>query len=147
MPVTHDGISCPLPLRPVALVVGLVLVGAGAWLINAVSVVAGVAMVVAGLLALLNQKGTRRVRVIHNKLLVEDERLLTALLIGPTRNRIPWEEVREVRIEGRSLRLETAGAPFITAEGATVADLAALKASVEATRAKARAAAGDGISG
>lgn len=139
MPSTHDGISCALAPSPVWIGVGLALLGAGAWLGFAGTYVVAVALVVVGLLVLVNQKGQRRVRVLATKLLVEDERLLRALLIGPARSRVEWKDVRSVRIDGGALRLDTDGAPFVTAQGASREDLETLAARADAALAKDRA--------
>ncbi len=152
MPRTHDGISCPLRPTPIGLVLGVIGTGVGVWLLAAGSLTAGAltpgrialgaGLVFVGLLMLLNQKGTRRIRVIHSKLLVEDEHWIMALLIGPNRRRVGWEEVRSVAIDGGRLRCETAGAPFVTAEGATPEDLKILLELAQAALDKARAEAG-----
>ncbi len=139
MPTTHDGISCALAPNPAWIGIGVALLAAGAGLGYAGSYVVAVALVVVGLLVLVNQKGQRRVRVLATKLLVEDERLLRALLIGPKRSRVEWSEVRGVRIDGGSLRLDTAGAPFVTAQGASREDLETLAARADAAWVKARA--------
>ena len=139
MPITRDGITCRLPPNPVHLGVGALLVGAGGWLASAATLVGGVALILVGTLVLVNQIGNRRVRVIATKLVVEDEHLIVALLIGPIRSRVTWAEVRDVRVDGRSLRLETSGSPFVTAQGASLEDLASLKARVDAAITKERA--------
>ena len=129
MPTTHDGISCRLPLRIPRFAVGVALLAAGAWAAATAAVhpVAGGALALVGLVLALNQLGSRRVRVIESKLLVEDMHLLTGLLIGPTRTRIEWDKVKAIRVDGGALRLDTDGAPFVTAQGASAADLAFLK--------------------
>jgi hypothetical protein len=144
MPITHDGIRCPLPLSPVTLLLGAALLGGGAWLGWSGSVFVGAGLGLLGALFLLNLIGSRRVRVIETKLLVEDEPLLVAFLIGPRRRRITWEEVRGVHVAGGRLRLDTDGAPFVTAEGAAPEDLEALRMRIEGAREKARR---EGVSG
>jgi len=128
MPTTHDGIACRLPPNPARLGVGVALLAAGAWAAfsGAVHPVLGGAVALVGLFTSLNQLGSRRVRVIESKLLVEDMHLITGLLIGPTRSRIEWDRVQAVKVEGGALRLDTDGAPFVTAQGAAAADLAFL---------------------
>ena len=142
MPPTHDGITCPLAPNAVSILVGLALLGGGAWLGYSGTWLAAVPLALLGLLVLINQKGARRIRVIATKLVVEDERLIRALLIGPARSRVEWTKVRAVRIDGSSLRLETDGAPFVTAQGASKEDLEGLLARVNAAIAKERAEAG-----
>jgi hypothetical protein len=141
MPTTHDGISCPLPVNPTSVGVGLAFLGAAAALayFRIGAYVPSVGLALVGLLVLINQKGTRRIRVISSKLVVEDERLLRNLLIGPARSRVEWKQVRAVRIDGGRLKLETDAAPFVTGQGATPEDLEALKVRVEAAIAKERA--------
>jgi hypothetical protein len=139
---THDGIICPLAPNAVSVVVGLAMLGGGAWLGVGGTWLAAVPLLLLGLLVLVNQKGTRRIRVIATKLVVEDERLIRALLIGPARSRVEWTKVKAVKIDGASLRLDTDGAPFVTAQGAAPADLAFLLAKVNFAMAKDRAEAG-----
>lgn len=138
MPITHDGISCPLPPNPVWVAGTLAIGASGGWLAWDGSVVPGVALVVASALLLVTHRGIRRVRVIQSKLLVEDERLLSMLLLGPSRRRVMWEQVRGVKVDGRSLRVDTVDGPWVTAQGATPDDLEALRVKIEAARAKAR---------
>ncbi|MFZ5476806.1 MAG: hypothetical protein ACOZNI_08535 [Myxococcota bacterium] len=142
MPRTHDGISCRLPPRPLSVVVGVAMLGAGGWLGSQGRWGFAAGLLVVGTLVLLNQIGSRRVRVIHSKLLVEDEHLLTALLIGPTRDRVEWPHVKGFRIEKNALVLDTDGKPFVTAQGASPEDLEALKAAAETAWKKARAETG-----
>ncbi|MDP2314179.1 MAG: hypothetical protein Q8P41_14850 [Pseudomonadota bacterium] len=139
MPTTHDGISCTLRPDPLWIGIGLALLAGAAWFGYTGVYAAAAGLGVVGLLVLVNQKGSRRIRVIASKLVVEDERLLRNLLIGPKRSRIEWAKVRAVRIERGSLKLETDGAPFVTGQGASDEDLVGLKARVEAAIAKERA--------
>lgn len=139
MPPTHDGITCPLAPNPLWVGIGLAFLAGAAWLLRAGSWPAAVGLGIVGLIVLVNQKGGRRVRVIASKLVVEDERLLRNLLIGPARSRVEWKEVRSVTIEKGALHLATAGAPFVTAQGASKDDLELLKTRVEAAIAKERA--------
>ncbi|MDP2308054.1 MAG: hypothetical protein Q8P18_18660 [Pseudomonadota bacterium] len=139
MPITHDGISCPLPMNPVSVGVGIALGCGAAALAYLAYYVPAVGLAVVGLIVLVNQYGTRRIRVISSKLVVEDERLLRNLLIGPARSRVEWKQVRAVRIDGSRLVLETSGAPFVTGQGAAREDLEALKLRVDAAIAKERA--------
>lgn len=136
MPVEHDGISTPLPLNVVVLVIALALFGVGGAAISMGHIVGSLVFVPA-LLVFLDLFGNRRIRVIHSKLLVEDYRWITNLLIGPRRRRIEWTEVKGVKVEGGRLVLTTAGAPFVTGERASAADLAALEAMIKASMAKA----------
>lgn len=139
MSIIHDGIACRLPPRPLRVVIGLAAIGGGAWSLAAYSITIGVFAILFGALVLLNEWGVRKVKVIYSKLLVEDEHLLRMLLIGPARRRIAWSEVRGVHIDGGCLRLDTDGAPFITAQGASQEDLAALKKKIDEAWAAAKA--------
>jgi hypothetical protein len=112
MAIEHDGASCRMPLAPVGLLIGLALVGGGGFLIASSWALPGAALVLVGLIFLLEQIGTRRIRVIHSKLLVEDYRLITNLLIGPRRDRVGWEEVTALEVTGNRLVARTAKAPF-----------------------------------
>jgi hypothetical protein len=139
VPRTHDGISCPLPLRPAWIAVGVALAAAGIGGIAAGYACTGTLAILIAAYVLVNERGTRRVRVIHSKLLVEDERLLTNLLIGPRRSRVEWPKVKAIRVEGGRLVAETDAAPFVTAQGASADDLEALRALATETWQAARA--------
>ena len=139
MPTTHDGISCSLPPNPVRLVIGAALLAGGAWMGASRSWLMGAPVILGGALVVLNQFGSRRVRVIESKLLVEDMHLVMGLLIGPTRNRVEWDKAKAVKVEGGALRVETDGAPFVTAQGASKDDLEFLRARADAAFQKARA--------
>jgi hypothetical protein len=102
--LTHDGLQVPLgPNRLWQLIGVAVLAGGvawcfyarGAWLCPALT------LIVLGLLVVGNQvRGVTRVRVTFSKLLVEDERPVMGFLIGPSKRRIPWEELQTVEIVG-----------------------------------------------
>lgn len=135
MAIHHDGISAPLPKNPLSIVIGLALCGVGGWLLSQASYTLGAAALFFGVLGLVNLFGQRRIKVIHSKLLVEDEHLLRMILIGPARRRIDWTEVSAVEIDGRSLRLKTkGGADFVTAQGADPAELKLLVERIERAR-------------
>lgn len=134
MPRTRDGITCRLPLRPLAILLAIVLMLAAAGLVAAGYTCVGLSVLALAAAASLNEMGSRRIRVIFSKLLVEDDRWLTAWLIGPRRSRVGWDEVRSLKIENGALVAETAGAPFVTAQGASPDDLQALLEMAEAAR-------------
>ena len=104
MSLTHDGLQTPLPPSRLWQLIGLaVLVGGvvwcvsarGAWLCPAISVV------LVGILMFGNQLGgVTRVRITFSKLLIEDERPVMGFLIGPSKRRIPWEELKTVEVVG-----------------------------------------------
>jgi hypothetical protein len=137
MAITHDGITCRLPPSLPRVAVGFAALGCAGWLVSTGQYLPGGGLGFFALLYLLNQIGSRRIRVIDSKLLVEDEHLLLNLLIGPSRRRINWTEVKSVHVDSGRLRLETSGSPFITAQGASAEDLESLRARIEATRARA----------
>jgi hypothetical protein len=107
MALTHDGLQTPLPPNRLWQLVGLaVLVGGiawcvvarGAWLCPAISTIA------IGALMFANQLGgVTRVRVTFSKLLVENERPVMGFLIGPSKRRIPWEELQSVSSDGQKV--------------------------------------------
>ena len=137
MAITHDGITCRLPPSVPRLAAGLAALGCAGWLASTGRYLPAGGLGFFALLYLHNQLGSRRIRVIDSKLLVEDEHLLLNLLIGPSRRRINWTDVKSVHVDSGRLRLETTGVPFLTAEGASAEDLESLRARIEATRARA----------
>jgi hypothetical protein len=145
MPITHDGIEYPLPLSPVGLGVRVAILIGGVWLATHGQLAVGLPLALVGLVAAINQTGWRRIRVIHSKLLVEDEKLISTLLIGPSRRRVGWEEVTAVHADGGVLKLDTKAGPFVTGDRAPAEDLKALASLVQSTwtRARAEAAAGE----
>jgi hypothetical protein len=105
MALTHDGLQTPLAPNRLWQLIGFAVLAAGigwcvysargAWLCPAISVV------VLGVLMVANQvRGVTRVRVTFSKLLVEDERPVMGFLIGPSKRRIPWEELESVDAVG-----------------------------------------------
>lgn len=104
MATTHDGLQTPLPPNRTWQLIGIaVLAGGvaacvflrGAWLCPAITVI------VVGLLMVGNQlSGITRVRITFSKLLVEDERPVMGFLVGPSKRRIPWDELQTVDVAG-----------------------------------------------
>ena len=104
MATTHDGLQTPLaPSYPWQLIGLAVIAGgiagcvtaSGAWLCPAITAI------VVGLLMVGNQfGGVTRVRITFSKLLVEDERPVMGFLIGPSKRRIPWDELQSVDVTG-----------------------------------------------
>lgn len=94
-------------------------------------VAAGVAVLVLGALVLINQKGQRRIRATNSKLLVENERLIRGFLIGPRKDRIPWEDVQGLSVEGGALVVRTPSGPQRVGEGASDEELTVLKEKIE----------------
>lgn len=140
MAIIHDGITAPLRPTLLGLILALGPTLGGGWLALSGNPWLGGPIVVLGLLFALNLRGVRRIHVIHSKLLVEDEWMLRTLLIGPARRRIEWKEVKSAKVEGGRLVLETAGAPFVTGEGAPESELTSLLERVNAAMARAKTA-------
>jgi hypothetical protein len=119
MALTHDGLQTPLPPNRVSQLVGLLLLGGGialavlkAWWCPAIAVV------VIGALVLGNQLGgVTRVRVTFSKLLVENERPVRGFLIGPSKDRIPWEEFEGVEVVGDKVVAKGKSATLELAQG------------------------------
>lgn len=138
MPVEHDGISCPLPKSPVGIGLALALLAGGGWFVAQGPWPLGAGLLFVGLLVGIEQFGTRRVRVISSKLLLEDMHGVTGLLIGPRRNRIGWEDVKGVEVKGGRLALVTSGKPFVAVESGAPSDVAALEGMIQKAMAKAK---------
>lgn len=103
MAITHDGVQQPLPPSRLWQLVGLgVLVGGIALVLQGGGLAClGSVAALFGLLTVGNQLGgVTRVRVTFSKLLVEHERPVVGFLIGPVKQRIPWEELLDVVVEG-----------------------------------------------
>ncbi len=104
---TADGYIEPMQPRASGLAIGAVVALAGfpvSWFLTACL---GMPLVVVGLLMMLNERGQRRFRVTRTKLLIEDEPMIRGFIIGPIRNRIPWEDVQSVEQEGNGVKLVT----------------------------------------
>lgn len=103
---TPDGYTEALKPRPGILLVGIVLLGAGIGL-GAIGWLCFAALfVVGGLLVMVNEGGQKRIRVTRRHLLMENEYRIWGLLIGPTRDRIRWEETKAVTVADGAVRLE-----------------------------------------
>jgi hypothetical protein len=101
MSLTHDGLQTPLRPSIPSILVGLLIVGGGIAAMTQAWWCSGSALILLGGLVLLNQvNGVSRVRITFSKLLVENERLVMGFLIGPSKQRIPWEEFQSAEIAG-----------------------------------------------
>ena len=105
---TPDGYTEPLKPRIGILALGLAILAAGiglgviGWLCPAAL------LVVVGLLVAVNEGGQKRIRVTRRHLLMENEYRIWGLLIGPTRDRIRWEETQAVTVDGGAVKLQKA---------------------------------------
>jgi hypothetical protein len=118
MGLTHDGLQTPLPPNRAWQLGGLLTLLAGiAWCVQygvGAGLCVGLSVALVGALILGDQMGgVLRVRVTFSKLLVERERPVRGFLIGPAKDRIPWEEFQGVEIadgkvvaRGKSTTLE-----------------------------------------
>jgi hypothetical protein len=120
MALTHDGLSEPLPPSRLWQLIGLLITAGGVALLWIGWYCTGVSVLLLGLLTFGNQLGgVTRVRVTFSKLLLEHERPVVGFLIGPVKQRIPWDEFQTVDVaggkvvaKGRSTTLELgAGRP------------------------------------
>lgn len=103
---TPDGYTEPLkPRLPyLALGVAILLGGVGLGVIGWLCF--SVLFVVSGLLIAVNEGGQKRIRVTRRHLLMENEYRIWGLLIGPTRDRIRWEDTKAVTVDGGAVRIE-----------------------------------------
>jgi hypothetical protein len=101
MALTHDGLQEPLPPSRLWQLIGLGVIAGGVAMIASAWYCTGISVLILGLLTLGNQLGgVTRVRVTFSKLLVEHERPVVGFLIGPVKQRIPWEEFQGVEVAG-----------------------------------------------
>lgn len=142
MATTRDGLKLPYPPDVPWLVIGGLLLVGGlvAAVIGLIPGPAGVASgaggSLLGVLVLINQKGSKRIRATHSKLLVENERLIRGFLIGPRKERVAWSDITGVSVDGDSLKVDTASGSQRFAEGASAEDLSHLKQKVDAALAR-----------
>lgn len=114
------------------LVVGGLVVAVSGLIPGAAGVGAGVGGGLLGVLVLINQKGSKRIRATHSKLLVENERLIRGFLIGPRKERVSWSDITAVSIDGDALKVDTSSGPKHFARGASAEEISHLKQKVEA---------------
>lgn len=105
MQFTPDGYTEPLPMRIPQLLIGVLLVGVGIAVTYSWSGCVGALVIVVGALLAGNEGGLKRIRVTRRHLLLEDEFRVRGLLIGPVRNRVRWEDTKEVVVDGDAVKL------------------------------------------
>ena len=127
MPLTHDGLQTPLPPSRLWQLAGvLVLAGGVAWGVYG-SWCPASAVLFVGVLMVANQLGgVTRVRITFSKLLVENERPVMGFLIGPAKQRIPWEEFQGVEVKGDHVVAKGTSAELELGKGSPPAELAEL---------------------
>ncbi|MCB9676052.1 MAG: hypothetical protein H6737_13095 [Alphaproteobacteria bacterium] len=122
---TADGYIEPMKPRMGGIAIGAVLALASfpaGWF---VSWCLAAPLLVVGLGMMANERGQRRYRVTRTKLLIEDEPMIRGFVIGPIRNRIPWDEVEKVEREGQALKLvrKAGGEPLLLGQGGSDQEL------------------------
>ena len=131
MKFTSDGYTEPMSPRPLGLLLGAVILLGGIAALATGWMCTGMALVVLGPLFLLNETGTRRIRVTRTKLLIEEESRVRGLLIGPRRSRMAWKETESIEQTSTSIVLKGAEKTWVLAEGAPALELSKLKARIE----------------
>src|SRR5687767_6566869 len=124
MAITHDGLQEPLPPSRLWQLIGLLITAGGVALLWQAWYCTGLSVLVFGLLTLGNQLGgITRVRVTFSKLLVERERPVVGFLIGPVKQRIPWEELEAVDVAGGKVVARGRATTLELGQGHTDAEL------------------------
>jgi hypothetical protein len=105
---TADGLITPLAPSPRTLAAGALVIVVGVLAAVVVRWWLAIPFVLAGVVAVIDGSGgKRRLRVTASKLLIEDERPILGLLVGPLRSRVAWSELTDVRVDDRG------GAPVL----------------------------------
>ncbi len=107
MDFTPDGYTEPMSPRPLGLAIGAVIALIGLGAVFQGYLCLGSGLVLLGGLTMLNETGTRRIRVTRSKLLIEDESRVRGILIGPRRTRFAWPDTTEVTLEADCVKLHT----------------------------------------
>ena len=132
MPLTHDGLQTPLPPNRTWQLVGLLVLAAGVALGVYSSWCPATAVLLVGVLMVANQLGgVTRVRVTFSKLLVENERPVMGFLIGPAKQRIPWEELQGVEVKGDHVVAKGKSAELELGKGSPPGELAELSRRIQ----------------
>ncbi len=132
MPLTHDGLQTPLPPSRPWQLAGLLVLAAGIALGVYGSWCTASAVLLIGVLMVANQLGgVTRVRVTFSKLLVENERPVMGFLIGPAKQRIPWEEFQGVEVQGDRVVAKGKSEELELGKGSPPAELAELSRRIQ----------------
>lgn len=135
MDFTPDGYTEPMSPRPAGLGVGALLLLAGLGGVAFGWLCLGSALVLVGGLAMLNETGTKRIRVTRSKLLIEEESRVRGLLIGPRRERMTWTETQDVTLESDHIVLTgNDGAKLVIGKGGPANELQKLKNRIDQSR-------------
>jgi hypothetical protein len=127
MQMTSDGYLEPLPFNPAPFAIGAVITAAGVAVAWSWLVIAGLPLILVGVLWAGNAWGTRRVRVTRSKLLMEEDPLVRGFLIGPRRSRVQWDETESVDVAGDCVKLVARGGRVVElAKGAKPEELSNL---------------------
>lgn len=127
MAVVSDGIVLPLGPDPIRLPVALVLLAGNIAAALFVTPFLWAALLVT-IPFLWNQAtGRRRFRVTVTKLLIEDERPVRGFLIGPVKQRFPYEQMKGAEVAGDAVKVVMAdGTEHLFAKGRPEEELEAL---------------------
>lgn len=135
MDFTPDGYTEPMNPRPAGLGLSAIVLLGGVGALVAGSWCLGSALAVFGLLGILNETGTRRIRVTRSKLLIEEESRVRGLLIGPRRHRVTWEETESVELVGDHVALKSRdGQVLELGRGGPAVELSKLKNRIDQAR-------------
>ena len=145
MALTHDGMSEPLPPSRLWQLVGLLITVGGVALLVIDWYCIGLSVLVIGLLTFGNQLGgVTRVRVTFSKLLIEHERPVVGFLIGPVKQRIPWEEFQSVEVSGGKVLAKGRSTTLELGAGRPEGELLELSRKIEGAAERWRTEAADG---
>lgn len=145
MALTHDGLQEPLPPSRLWQLIGLLVIAGGVTMLISGWYCTGAGVLLVGLLTLGNQLGgITRVRVTFSKLLVERERPVVGFLIGPVKQRIPWEEFEGVEVSGGKVVAKGRSNTLELGEGRPEAELRELALKISAAAERWQAEGGEG---
>ncbi len=121
---TVDGYTEAMKPRPSGVAMGAAVMVVSLVVSWFATLCVGIPLLLIGAMMIANERGQRRYRVTSSQLLIEDEPLVRGFIIGPIRNRIPWDAVKEVGREGQAVKLSTTdGRTLLLGEGGTEQEL------------------------